>query len=211
MILDSIIGLVILMFSAILHEVAHGFVADRLGDPTARIANRLTLDPRSHIDPIGTILLPLLMIFSGGGIVFGWAKPVPVDPFNLREGRKDMALVALSGPLTNILLATVASIIIHLLQISGVTAEFLLHIFIIIVIYNLSLAVFNLFPIPPLDGSKVFSLLLPERDANRYLSLGQFGFFIIILLLYLPGSPLQQLIGGILAFSLRLLGLEGIV
>src|SRR5579872_7270067 len=110
-----VLGLAIVLFSAILHEVAHGFIADRFGDPTARLLGRLTLNPRSHIDPIMSILLPLMLFIStSGAFFFAAAKPVPVDPFNLRDGRKDMALVALAGPLTNILLALIGSFIIHL-------------------------------------------------------------------------------------------------
>jgi len=105
----ALLSLVILIFSAILHEVTHGFVADRLGDPTARLMGRLTLNPRSHIDPFYSILVPLLLLLTGSPVIIGAAKPVPVDPFNLKEGRKDMALVALSGPLINIILAVVAS------------------------------------------------------------------------------------------------------
>ncbi|MBI2036174.1 site-2 protease family protein, partial [Candidatus Microgenomates bacterium] len=97
--MELIIGLIILIYSAILHEVAHGFVAERLGDPTARLMGRLTLNPKPHIDPMMSIALPLILILSGSPIIFGAAKPVPVDPFNLKEGRKDMSIVALAGPL----------------------------------------------------------------------------------------------------------------
>src|SRR3989338_4493907 len=104
--------LIILIFSAILHEVAHGFVAEKLGDPTARLAGRLTLNPKNHIDPFMSILLPLLLIISGSPVIFGAAKPVPVDPFNLKEGRKDIALVSLAGPLTNVFIAIIPSFLI---------------------------------------------------------------------------------------------------
>src|SRR3990167_7993834 len=112
--MELIITLIVLIFSAILHEVAHGYVADRLGDPTARLSGRLTLNPKSHIDPFMSILLPLMLIISGSPIIFGGAKPVPVDPFNLRDGRKDIALVSLAGPLTNVLIALLAAILIHI-------------------------------------------------------------------------------------------------
>src|SRR5579864_8601751 len=110
--MQLLIGLPVLIFSAILHEVAHGYVADILGDPTARLAGRLTLNPLKHIDPYMSILLPLLLILSGSPIILGGAKPVPVDEFNLRDGRKDIAIVALAGPMTNILLAVIASLMI---------------------------------------------------------------------------------------------------
>jgi Zn-dependent protease len=207
--LDGLIGIVILIFSAILHEIAHGYVADKLGDPTARLYGRLTLDPRKHIDPIGTILLPLLFIISnvfgvGGGIFFAWAKPVPVDPYNLREGRKDVALVSLSGPLTNIILAVIATIILKSLAAftQSVPLE-VVNILSMIISYNVFLAIFNLLPIPPLDGSKVVALLLPERAANEYLALGRFGMIFVFFLIVFYGSFLSTLY----SFALKLLGL----
>lgn len=186
--LQLIVALPILLYSAILHEIAHGLVADRLGDPTARLSGRLTLNPIPHIDPFMTILLPLLLIFSGSNIIFGGAKPVPIDPFNLKEGKKDIALVALAGPLTNILLAIAAALLYHGLaflptNIAIVLFSFFLQVTITI---NIFLAIFNLLPIPPLDGSKVFALLLPDELANSYLSIGTIGILILFLLLSFP-------------------------
>src|SRR6266851_1531790 len=110
-----LIGFVILIFSSILHEIAHGLVAYRLGDPTAKILGRLTLNPIKHIDPYMSVIMPLIFFFgSGGRFIFGGAKPVPVDPFNLRDGRRDLAIVSLAGPLTNLLLAILGSIVIHI-------------------------------------------------------------------------------------------------
>lgn len=212
--MEIVIGLTILIFSAILHEVAHGFVAERLGDPTARLMGRLTLNPKSHIDPFMSVLLPLLLIFSGSPVIFGAAKPVPVDPFNLKEGRKDVALVALSGPLTNILLAVFASFLLKLLSVplimnvaSPLLFSFLFFIFAMIMKYNLLLAILNLLPIPPLDGSKVFSLLLPEKEANAYLSLGSIGIFILFFLLLFPfgGFSLGHFMFNLLSFAENLL------
>lgn len=212
--MEIILGLVILLFSAILHEVAHGFVADRLGDPTARLMGRLTLNPKSHIDPFMSILLPLLLIMSGSPVIFGAAKPVPVDPFNLKEGRKDVALVALSGPLTNIVLAVLASFLLKLISLptavsalsSSLFAIFY-FLFTMIIKYNLLLAILNLLPIPPLDGSKVFSLLLPENEANAYLSLGSIGMFILFFLLLFPfgGFSLGHFMFNLLSFAEGLL------
>lgn len=179
-----ILSLVILIGSAILHEIAHGLVADRLGDPTARLAGRLTLDPRKHIDPMMSIIFPALLILSGSPVIFGAAKPVPVDEFNLREGRKDMALVALAGPATNILIAIIASVLIRLFTVYPLNI-----ILIPIMQINLLLAIFNLLPIPPLDGSRVFSMLLPAPQARAYLNLGSMGFIIIFLLLLMPLGP----------------------
>ena len=200
-ILSIIITLAILIFSAILHEIAHGFVAERLGDPTARLAGRLTLDPRKHIDPMMSLLLPFILMISGSPILIGAAKPVPVDPFNFRDGRKDLAIVSLAGPLTNAAIAIAASLILKILPNSSDL------ILMNIVHLNLLLAIFNLIPIPPLDGSKIFSLLLPEKLANAFLSLGSIGFFIIFFLLLSSGPlSLGGLISNLLSFSEKLLG-----
>lgn len=212
--MEILIGLTILILSAILHEIAHGFVADRLGDPTARLMGRLTLNPKSHIDPMMSIALPLILILSGSPVIFGAAKPVPVDPFNLKEGRKDMALVALSGPLTNIVLAVLASLLIKLISlpiVMNILPPLIFAIsyflFTIILKYNLLLAILNLLPIPPLDGSKVFSLLLPDKEANAYLSLGSIGIFILFFLLLFPfgGFSLGSFLFSLLSFAEGLL------
>ncbi len=210
--MEILITLVILVFSAILHEIAHGYVADRFGDPTARLMGRLTLDPRRHIDPFMSLILPFMLIISGSPVIFGGAKPVPVDPFNLRDGRRDFALVSLAGPLTNLILAIIAAVFIHLLfpsvslglvgtTIPGFILETILRV-------NLILAIFNLLPIPPLDGSKVFSLLLPEKQAAAYLALGNLGPFLLLLLLIVDfGSfSLQAVIESLFFFGLTLLG-----
>ncbi len=204
MLFGAVITLVILIFSAILHEIAHGYVAERLGDPTARLMGRLTLNPRSHIDPFMSVLLPLMLIISGSPVIFGAAKPVPVDPFNLRDGRRDMALVALAGPMTNILLAILAGV---LLKISGATP--LSDILLAAARINLLLAIFNLIPIPPLDGSKVFSLILPDKEAAAYLSLGSVGMLVIFFLLLFPvaGFSLGNFIFSLLNFAEKLIGL----
>ena len=209
--LTGLITLTILIYSAILHEVAHGLVAERLGDPTARLAGRLTLNPKNHIDPMMSIALPLILLISGSPIIIGAAKPVPVDPFNLEDGRKDLALVALSGPLTNVLLAILASFIVRIIVNFDQTEllNFLIFLFTAIAKLNLLLAIFNLVPIPPLDGSKIFALLLPEKLANAFLSLGSIGIFIIFFLLLSPigGFSLGELIFNLLTFSERLLGI----
>ena len=204
----AIITIVILVFSAILHEVAHGYVAERFGDPTARLRGRLTLNPIPHIDPIMSILLPLVLILSGSPVVFGAAKPVPVDPFNLRDGRRDLALVSLAGPLTNFLIAIVFAVLIHILP-SSLISNTIYLILILVVRLNLLLGIFNLIPIPPLDGSKVFALLLPEKDANAYMSIGSVGMVIIFFFLLVPigGFSLGLIIFNLLSFAMHLLGL----
>jgi len=206
------VSLLILVYSAILHEIAHGFVAYRLGDPTAKLLGRLTLNPRPHIDPIMSIALPLILILSGSPVIFGAAKPVPVDPFNLRDGRKDIALVSLAGPATNFLIAAIAALLIKLLGVVslGGEVEILVGWFLLIVVrLNLLLGIFNLIPIPPLDGSKIFALLLPEKEAAAYLSIGSVGIFILFFLLLFPigGFSIGEIIFNLLTFAESLLGI----
>lgn len=219
----TLVSLVVLIYSAILHEIAHGLVAERFGDPTARLLGRISLDPRRHIDLYMTILLPLLLILSHSSVIFGGAKPVPVDPFNLRDGRKDIAIVSLAGPLTNLFLAICGTILFKLFfhetsfwavlsSSFTITSLFdvISKILVQIISINILLALFNLLPIPPLDGSKVFALLLPAREANLYLSLGNMGaFFVLFLLLFpLPGFSLMDIISNLYVFTLQhLLGL----
>src|SRR3990172_9934927 len=205
-ILSALIAVIILIFSAILHEIAHGFVAERLGDPTARLLGRLTLNPAKHIDPVMSILLPLILILSGSPVIFGAAKPVPVDPFNLREGRKDIALVSLAGPATNLIIALLGALLIKTLEViplGGVIGAFGDWFLLVGVRLNLLLAIFNLIPIPPLDGSKIFALILPEKEANTYLSIGGIGIFILFFLLMFPigGFSLGEFIFNLLIFS----------
>ena len=210
----GLISLIILIYSAILHEIAHGFVAERLGDPTARLMGRLTLNPKNHIDPIMSIALPLILILSGSPVIFGAAKPVPVDPFNFREPKKDMALVSLAGPGTNLLIAVTFALICRLLfpslSLDVIRSTGLLGFILGTVVYiNILLAIFNLIPIPPLDGSKIFALILPDKEAAVYLSIGSIGIFIIFFLLLFPigGFSLVSLISSLLTFSLHILGL----
>lgn len=214
-ILGAIISIGILIYSAILHEVAHGWVAYRLGDPTAKLQGRITLNPKSHIDLYMSILLPLLLfIGSGGRFIFGGARPVPVDPFNLRDGRKDLALVSLVGPLTNLSLAIIASVLIHIIfpgqRFTEVINSGILGFFLAETVYlNLLLAIFNLVPIPPLDGSKIFSLILPPKQAAVFMSLGNIGLLFLIFLLFFPigGFSLMNTVLNIIIFALGLLGL----
>jgi Zn-dependent protease len=174
----------ILLFSVIFHEVAHGLMAEKLGDPTARYAGRLTLNPIPHIDLFGSILLPAFMFWAtSGALVFGAAKPVPVDYRNLRNIKRDMFLVSIAGIITNFALAVVAALVLRFVpNISGVGQELLVT----TVSLNLVLALFNLIPIPPLDGSKVLASLLGFIDRGwmyAILSLERFGFILIILFL----------------------------
>lgn len=163
--IDALFLIAIIMFSAIIHEVAHGVAADKLGDPTARYAGRLTLNPIPHLDPFGSLLLPLILALSGSPIFFGWAKPVPYNPYNLKASpRWGEAIVAFAGPLSNFLIAIVAAITIRLGVLSGEVAAVVF----LVVLVNVMLGIFNLIPIPPLDGSKILSALLPHGARRGY-------------------------------------------
>lgn len=199
-----LIPLIVLIFSAILHEVMHGVVADRLGDPTARVMGRLTLNPIPHIDPIMSIIVPALLIFSGSPILFGAAKPVPINPLHFKDPKKDMALTALAGPLTNIFIAVLAAFILKFARFSGLE-PFLYT----VVLYNLILAFVNLIPIPPLDGSRVLAAILPNELASLYMSIERYGIFILFFLLLMPIGNLSLgfLINKLVMFSISLLGL----
>jgi Zn-dependent protease len=162
---DLVFSIIILIISVILHEVAHGYTANWLGDPTARLQGRLTLNPISHIDPLGTIILPAILVFTHSPVLIGYAKPVPYNPYNL-PGKYDEGLVAFAGPGTNIALALFFGLTIR--AFGGALDPALLEAFALITYINLLLALFNLIPVPPLDGSKVLSTLLPGGLARSY-------------------------------------------
>jgi len=174
------------LFAITLHEVAHGWVANKLGDGTAKMLGRLSLNPIKHIDPVGTIIVPLFMVLVSG-FAFGWAKPVPVNMNNLNNPRKDMAIVAMAGPLANVAMAIFWVIFLKLvtLVVSDLNiAKGLMAMGQAGIIINLVLFVFNLFPIPPLDGSKVLSGFLPRSAALMMDKIEPYGFFIVVGLLY---------------------------
>jgi len=162
-----IFSIAILILSVVVHEVAHGYAAETLGDPTARLAGRLTLNPIQHLDMIGSFVVPAVSLMLGGFII-GWAKPVPYNPYNLNHKYGD-ALVAVAGPFSNLLLALIFGVLIRINEIYHFLSEQALSLMVMIVFINLILMVFNLIPIPPLDGSKILSSLL----SNRYLELMQ--------------------------------------
>ena len=166
-----------LLYSIVLHELAHGYVAEKLGDYTPRYAGRLTLNPLAHLDPIGSFLVPLLTYLAGGFLI-GWAKPVPINPYNFEKPDRDMALVAIAGPLTNIVIALILASFYKVFYFNGILLEPLLP----LIRLNLLLAVFNLIPIPPLDGSRVF---LRNLDPQTMIFLEQFGFIFIFLFIYI--------------------------
>ena len=160
--METLFFIAILIFSVIIHEISHGYVAYMLGDPTAKHAGRLTLNPAPHIDPLGSIIVPGLMALSGTGIIFGWAKPVPYNPYNLRNQKWGPALVAAAGVLANLLVAVVFGLLVRFGGVLGLSPAFI-GVSEMIVLLNIVLAVFNMIPIPPLDGSKVVFAFLPYR------------------------------------------------
>ena len=194
------LSIIILLFSVILHEVMHGLVALNFGDRTAERAGRLTLNPIPHIDLFGTILLPALLIFTGSPILFGWAKPVPVNPLNFSNIRRGELFVSAAGILANFGLAAIAAIIYHILN--GLPQQFPYLIGALLrftVTINLVLGVFNLFPIPPLDGSKVLLSQLPYNLAKEYQKLEQYGFLLLLIFLMIPFGS-SSLLHTILSF-----------
>lgn len=192
----TVFVVVIIIFSAIIHEVMHGYVADMLGDPTARYAGRLTLNPIPHIDLVGSIVIPVFLVFTGSPIFFGYAKPVPYNPYNLRPGRFSEALVAGAGPFSNLVIALVGGLTVR----SGLFPGAADIIFLIIVV-NSMLFLFNLIPVPPLDGSKVLEALLPRSLAAGYVNWRRrmemnplMGMTLVILIVLLLGNLWGNLI-----------------
>jgi len=190
--IDVVFSIAVLILSVVVHEVSHGWMANYLGDPTARLANRLTLNPLPHIDPIGSVLVPLLLFFTNAGVMFGWARPVPVNPYNLR-GKYGEAIVAAAGPLSNIFLAFVFGLVIRFGD--GLLPPSFLHIATLVVIINIVLAIFNLVPIPPLDGSKILFAFLPYHLQNLRESLERYGFFIVLIFIVFLWQYLTPVIG----------------
>ena len=180
---DILFQVVILFFSVILHEVAHGYTALFLGDPTARAAGRLTLNPIKHMDPWGTVVLPLFLILVHSPFLVGWAKPVPVNPYYMRDPKRGMMLVGAAGPLANIALILLSALALRTLPFAA--TPFLFDLFKYCCAINIILALFNLLPVPPLDGSKVVAGILPPKMREAYVGLERYGIFIIIGLLYL--------------------------
>lgn len=165
--------------SVVIHEVSHGYAASYLGDQTARYQGRLTLNPLNHLDPLGSFLVPAFSYMMGGFLI-GWAKPVPYNPYNLRPGRWSEAIVALAGPLSNISIALIFTVLLRL----GVGSPAFLDITAVIVFINLILAFFNLMPIPPLDGSKLLFALFPERFSQIRSFFERYGLILLILFVF---------------------------
>lgn len=205
--------LIILFGSIILHEVSHGYLAYLMGDPTAKFSGRLSLNPLKHVDPMGTIVIPAIMlIMSGGSFSFGYAKPVPINPRNFKDERKGMLITGVAGPLANIGLAIVAGLLTRLLSATPALDSAFLYVVLVLLYYttmiNLVLAFFNLIPIPPLDGSRVVQRFLPNTLRNSYHALEPYGFVIVVAIsIFLPqvfnayfnytAMPLLKLLTGI--------------
>ncbi len=193
-----VLGVLILVAFPI-HEFAHAFAAYRLGDSTARLFGRLTLNPAAHFDPAGGLILALSIILSGGTFGFGWAKPTPVNPANLRGGQRGDALVALAGPLSNLLLAAVAALVFRFVDATGASLpSIVIQVLFTFFSINLALMIFNLIPIPPLDGSHVLYALLDPPTAWRARAfLSQYGTIILMVAIFLPIIPPGQTVIGL--------------
>lgn len=186
-----LIYIIPLLFAITLHEAAHGWAASKLGDHTARMMGRVTLNPVKHIDPVGTILVPLLLVIMSVGFIFGWAKPVPINFRALKSQKSGMILVALAGPGANFLMA-IGWVIVAIISIN-LNQPIFLKMAGIGIFFNILLAVFNLLPIPPLDGSRVISALLPGPLAYKYGQFEQYGFLILLGVMYIGGFQLVVL------------------
>jgi Zn-dependent protease len=195
--IDQLYILPILLFSVVIHEVAHGYMAFKLGDPTAKMLGRLTLNPIPHIDLIGSIFIPLFSLLTAGSVFIAWAKPVPVNPGNFSRPRRDDILVSIVGPGSNIVVAFLCTLAVISLKATGLEAvtdsslvasgaQFLVQMFYHGIILNIILAVFNLLPVPPLDGSHVLASLLPAKLALGYRKIGFAGILLLILLMRVP-------------------------
>lgn len=218
--------LVVLIYSVMIHEVAHGWAALYLGDPTAKYAGRLNLNLKNHIDPVGSVIVPIfMMLISGFQFAFGWAKPVPYNPFNLRNQKYGALFVAMMGPITNIIIALVAALCAKLVPlassvkvavannfnqwedvasvIAGNPSAILFEFFMLIVFWNVLLAFFNLIPIPPLDGSKILYTLFPV-DTRTQIFMEQFGFMILLGVILLFQGPISVFLTSMLNIFFRL-------
>ena len=190
--------LIVLLFSIMIHEIAHGSVAYYLGDPTAKYSGRLTLNPLKHLDPFGSVLLPLMLfiISAGKGPIFGWAKPVPINPYNFRDQKWGTLKVSIAGPLSNFLIAIIFSLVIRFIPLSLT----LLTLFSIIALYNFAWGLFNLIPVPPLDGYHILSSLLPERFSGFKMLLRQYS--LAFLLLFILFGIRLIFVGAVILYTL---------
>ncbi len=202
----TIFSLIVLLFSVIIHELAHGYVAYSLGDPTAKYAGRLALNPLKHLDPFGSVIIPLLLLLATGGQgpIFGWAKPVPINPYNFKDQRWGTLKVAISGPATNFAIAIIFGLLIRIINLPQ-TVPFI-ELLGIITIYNFLWGIFNLVPIPPLDGSWILFRFLPPGLEKVKMFLQQYGLFILVFFIFFGGltglSILSQLLYSLVTGSI---------
>jgi Zn-dependent protease len=201
-----LISWIILIIAITIHEFSHAFVADKLGDPTPKLTGRLTLNPINHLDIFGTVLLPLMALLSGSYFLIGWAKPVQIDPFNLRNPKKDNMMISLAGPISNLLLAITLSILIQLPFI-GLLDYWFIGLFERLIQINVVLAIFNLIPIHPLDGFSVVAGLMPKKYYSDWLSLSSYGMLFLILLIFpfFGNSPISAIISPVVNLILSIL------
>jgi len=181
--MDFIFAIIILIMSVVLHEVSHGYAAYALGDPTAKYAGRLTLNPLKHLDIFGSVILPVFTYLTGG-FILGWAKPVPFNPYNLKNQRWGPAIVGAAGPLTNLLVALIFGAIVHFNETLVFLPASFFQLAGLIVLVNLQLAILNLIPIPPLDGSRFFSAFLPWRWQHIQYTLERYSFIFVLIFIF---------------------------
>lgn len=200
----AILFIAVLIISVIVHEISHGYMANYLGDPTARLQGRLTMNPIPHIDPLGSVIVPGLLALSGTGVIFGWAKPVPYNPHNLNSRYGD-ALVAAAGPASNLVLAVLAALMFRLTPMTAAdpTGLFLLA----VVLINIVLMVFNLVPIPPLDGSKILFEFIPAKFNYIRDALEQYGFVILLFFIFFAIQLITPIITGLFQLLVGTAGL----
>lgn len=197
----TILSVAILIMSVVIHELSHGYMADRLGDPTPRLQGRLTPNPLKHLDPMGSVVVPLLMLLlSRGAFAFGWAKPVEYNPYNIRNKRRGEFLIALAGPLSNIAIALIFGTILRFAAAGATSLTPFIEICSAIVVINIVLAVFNLIPLPPLDGSKLLFSILPRQYGRMRMTLEAYSpVFILVVIFFL-----WQVISPIIPFVFKL-------
>ena len=201
--MDFLFIIFILIMSVVIHEVSHGYAALALGDPTAKYQGRLTLNPISHLDPVGSFLVPLLGYFAGDFII-GWAKPVPFNPYNLRNQKWGEAIVAIAGPLSNIFLATIFGLIIRFALGYGLTNQAFLSLAGFVVLINITLAIFNLVPIPPLDGSKILFAILPYKWRSLRESFERYGLILVLIFVFFLWRIMSPVAGYLFALLIGL-------
>lgn len=191
--IDFIFQIIVLIVSVMAHEVAHGVAAYAFGDPTAKNEGRLTLNPLKHIDLFGSIILPLILYITHSGFLFGWAKPVPYNPYNLRNRRLGEFVVSIAGILTNFLIAIVFAVVIRFAVVYSFSPEAISLIGYIIIL-NITLGVFNLIPVPPLDGSKILFTLVPYRFERQLITLEKYGMYLVIIFIVFFGWVIGDIV-----------------